>query len=260
MKTTEFIAWASSAWPEGLAEEWDNPGLISGSLDAEHSKALVTVDITAEVIDEAINQGCSLIVAHHPLLLGGIDSLREDLYKGSILATAIKHDIVLFAAHTNADVVSGGVSDALAKALGIENPRALDGNTEGHGRVGNVSPRTLGQLLEDVRNAIAPTAKPIAYIGDLDMPVETVALVAGSGMSFSDVADADVFITSDIKHHPALDFKQQQLISGPRALIDISHYGAESIWLRTLAEQLENLGLDTSISKVNTDPWDGVIQ
>ncbi len=259
MKTTEFITWASSAWPEALAEEWDNPGLISGSLDAEHSKALVTVDITAEVVDEAIKQGCSLIVAHHPLLLGGIDSLRQDDYKGSILATAIKHDIVLFAAHTNADVVSGGVSDALAKSLGIKNPRALDGNTEGHGRVGNVSPRTLGQLLEDVRNIISPTAKPIAFIGELDMPIETVALVAGSGMSFSDAADADVFITSDIKHHPALDFKQQQLISGPKALIDISHYGAESIWLRNLADQLENLGLDASISKVNTDPWDGVV-
>ena len=221
---------------------------------------LVSVDITSSVVDEAISEGCSLVVSHHPLLLGGVETLRQDLYKGSILATAIKNDITLFSAHTNADIVSGGVSDAFAKRLGIENPRALDGNLEGHGRVGRISPRTLRQFLQEIKTSIPPTAKPIAFIGDPNMTIESVALVAGSGMSFIDAVDADAFITSDIKHHPAVDFKEQQLITGPKALIDVSHFAAESVWLENLTEQLVDLGLEVHVSKVITDPWDGVVQ
>lgn len=260
MKTAEFLAWAESVWSASAAEQWDNPGLISGALDAEHSKALLTVDITAEVLEEAIESGCSLIIAHHPLLLGGIDSLRQDQYKGFILAKAIANDITLFAAHTNADVVTGGVSDLLAKSLGLEKTIALDGSPEGHGRVGQISPQSLGSFLQQIREAIPSSAKGISYIGNLQMTVQTVALVAGSGMSFAEETDADVFITSDIKHHPALDFKQQAQLNKQQALVEVSHYAAESIWLDGVRQQLLAFGLEAQVSQINTDPWDGVIR
>jgi dinuclear metal center YbgI/SA1388 family protein len=258
MKTSDFLSWAESVWPISASEDWDNPGLISGSLEAEHSKVLVTVDITNDVLQEAIDSHCTLIIAHHPLLLGGIDSLRQDFYKGALLAKAIKNDVSLFAAHTNADVVSGGVSDSLAKALGIQNTAALDGNPEGHGRVGEVSPQKLSKFLETIKKALPETAKGISFIGNLEMQVQTVAVVAGSGMSFANEVEADVFITSDIKHHPALDFKEQS--NAEKALVEISHYAAESIWLEGLSQQLIASGLEVVMSKANTDPWDGVFR
>ena len=260
MKTAEFLAWAESVWPASSAEAWDNPGLISGSLEQKHSKALITVDITNEVLEEALESGCTLIISHHPLLLGGIETLRQDAYKGSLLAKAIKNDIALFAAHTNADIVVGGVSDLLAKKIGIENAVALDGNIEGHGRIGKIKPQTLEKFLSNIQTQIPKTARGISYIGDLDSTVETVALVAGSGMGFAHEVKADVFITSDIKHHPALDFKEQTKIDGAGALVEISHYAAESIWLEGLSEQLSTTGLEVVVSKTNTDPWDGVLK
>lgn len=259
MRTAEFLAWAESVWPASSAEVWDNPGFISGSIEQEHTKALVTIDITNDVLDEAIESGCSLVIAHHPLLLGGIETLRQDGYKGYLLAKAIKNEIALFAAHTNADIVVGGVSDSLAKKFGIANAVALDGNPEGHGRIGKIRPQTLKAFLENIQSQLPNTAKGIAYIGDLKSTVETIALVAGSGMSFVNEIKADVFITSDIKHHPALDFKEQARIDGTAALVEISHYAAESIWLEGLSRQLSLTGLEVLVSKTNTDPWDGVL-
>ena len=259
MRTADFLDWAESVWPASSAEAWDNPGLISGSLEQSHSRALATIDITNDVLDEAINADCSLIIAHHPLLLGGIETLRQDTYKGKLLAKAIKNDIALFSAHTNADVAVDGVSDLLANKLGIENVMALDGTDVGHGRIGTIRPQSLLALLENIKAQIPKTAKGIAYIGDPGSTIETVALVAGSGIGFANEIKADVFITSDIKHHPALDLKEQAKIGGISALVDISHFAAESIWLEGLVRQLSTIGLEALVSKTNTDPWDGVL-
>ncbi len=256
MRTAEFLEWAESRWPRELAETWDNPGLISGNLDQEHKNVLVTVDITHEVVDEAIAKNCSLVVAHHPLLMGGLDTVREDLYKGRLLAHAIRNEIALFSAHTNADVVKNGVSDSLARAIGIQDAIALDGSHVGHGRVGKVKPTTLNDFLGKLKASLPETNRGISFIGDLNQNIESVAVVAGSGMSFVDQVKADVFITSDVKHHPALDFKQQSLIR-PQSLIEISHYAAESVWLEVLADELAGIGLEVILSSVNTDPWDG---
>ena len=256
MRTAEFLAWAESRWPSELAEAWDNPGLISGNLEKNHQRVMLSVDITLEVVEQAIAQECTLLVAHHPLLMGGIETLREDLYKGKLLTSAIKNDVSLFAAHTNADVVENGVSDSLAKAIGLRNVTALDGQKEGHGRVGEVDKTTLADFIQRLRALLPETTRGISYIGNLDQSIETVALVAGSGMSFVDSVSADVFVTSDVKHHPALDFKQQARIE-PRSLVEISHFAAESVWLEVAAEEIRALGLEAIISTVNTDAWDG---
>ena len=174
------------------------------------------------------------------------------------MAKAIKNDVSLFAAHTNADVVRGGVSDTLAKKFGIEKTTALDGNPEGHGRVGKITPQKLSKFLETIKKALPETARGISFIGNPEMQVQTVAVVAGSGMGFVNEVEADVFITSDIKHHPALDFKEQS--NGEKALVEISHYAAESIWLEGVSKQLLASGLEVVISRTNTDPWDGVFR
>lgn len=108
-----------AAYPPALAESWDSVGLVCGDPDDEVTSALVCVDVTAAVVDAALAQGAQLIVAHHPLLLRGVDSVAASTPKGALLHRLIRGGCALYSAHTNADKVRGGVSDALADLLGV---------------------------------------------------------------------------------------------------------------------------------------------
>lgn len=115
----EVIAVLDRAYPRRLAESWDSVGPVCGDPTEEVSSVLVCVDVTDEVVDAAIAAGAGLIVAHHPLLLRGVDSVAADTAKGRIVHRLIRAGIGLFSAHTNADSARPGVSDALADRLGI---------------------------------------------------------------------------------------------------------------------------------------------
>ena len=113
-------------WPLEGAESWDAPGLVSGSIAQQVSKVLLTVDVTAAVLDHAIETGANLIFAHHPYIMRGVTTLAEETAKGALLARAIRANVSIYAAHTNADIVTDGVSDVIAKALGLQSITALD--------------------------------------------------------------------------------------------------------------------------------------
>ena len=98
--------------PRRLAEEWDNPGLLVGSPHDEVRKILVALDVREETVECAIEDGCDLIVAHHPLIFRGLKAVRTDDVIGRKIARLIKADIAVFAAHTNLDSAAGGVNDA----------------------------------------------------------------------------------------------------------------------------------------------------
>jgi len=104
-------------WPLPLAEEWDAPG-FSISHSKQVKKVLLTVDVTPLVLAEANHKGANLILSHHPFLMRAGRSPSWDHLKGALVADAIRSGISLYAAHTNADVVPGGVSDTLAKRSG----------------------------------------------------------------------------------------------------------------------------------------------
>ncbi|KQU57265.1 Nif3-like dinuclear metal center hexameric protein [Rhodococcus sp. Leaf278] len=122
----EVIEVLDTAYPPHLAESWDSVGLVCGDPKAAVQQVLYTVDVTEAVVDEAIAWGADLIVAHHPLLLRGVDTVAADTAKGSVIHRLIKADCALFTAHTNADSADPGVSDALAAALGVIDTRPLD--------------------------------------------------------------------------------------------------------------------------------------
>ncbi|AVM01076.1 Nif3-like dinuclear metal center hexameric protein [Gordonia iterans] len=116
----EVVARLDDAYPPRLAESWDAVGLVCGDPADEVSAALVCVDVTEAVVDEALASGAQLILAHHPLLLRGVESVAADTPKGRLIHRLIRGGCALFAAHTNADKVRGGVSDALADVLGLQ--------------------------------------------------------------------------------------------------------------------------------------------
>jgi putative NIF3 family GTP cyclohydrolase 1 type 2 len=168
--------------------------------------------------------------------------------------------LAIFAAHTNADVAIGGVSQSLAAALGLTEISPLDAVT-GHGCVGTVSSQKLVDFARNVAKVLPPVAQGVRVAGDPERIVSRVGLVGGAGDGFLGQAlesKADVFITSDLRHHPTQDFIElSQLVEGP-ALMDISHWAAESIWLESAAMQLSKLHSDVefAVSEIRTDPWD----
>lgn len=250
-----------SLWPAAGAEEWDRPGLTTGRVSQTVSKALLCVDVTLEVLTEATVLGCELVVSHHPLLLKGVNFLGEDHLKGELVSFAVKNSLALYSAHTNADIVVDGVSDVLATHLGLSSstPLVSTGDGIGHGRIGKLkSPQSLLDYAEFVANSLPATHAPIRVAGDLGLLVETVAVVGGAGDSFIPEAQArgaDVLVTSDLRHHIALDAVSDP--SRPLALIDISHFAAESIWLKPTQLTLQRLIPEVSfvLSEVSTDPW-----
>lgn len=112
-------------YPIGSAESWDRVGLVTGDRGDHVNGILLTVDVTDGVIDQAIDLGANLIIAHHPLLLRGINAVDPDHPKGRMVIELIRRRIGLITAHTNADIPVGGVADSLARALGLRDTRPL---------------------------------------------------------------------------------------------------------------------------------------
>lgn len=251
-------------WPAAGAESWDAVGLVAGDPDAAVEHVHLAVDAVPATAREAVELGAGLLLTHHPLLLRGVTTIAESTYKGSVLATLVRGGSGLLAAHTNADVVTTGTSAVLADRLGVTEQRPLDPGSDpatGIGRVG-VLPEgtTLGALARKLVDLLPPTATGVRVSGDFDQPVRTVALCAGAGDSLLGhpaVLDADVYITSDLRHHPASEFREQALLGGGPALIDTSHWATEWLWLDVAAEQLRSrAGVRVTVSDLRTDPWD----
>lgn len=266
----QVVAAAENYWPSAGAENWDAPGLVVGDPNQSVKRILLSVDVTSQVLDEAIDGGFDLVISHHPYLMRGVTSLAENTLKGAVVARAIRHGVALFAAHTNADIVHGGVSDAIAAALGLAEVRPLEPSandvTVGHGRVGNLpAPMSLAAFAEAVASVLPATASGLRVAGSRDQQIKRVGVLGGAGDSFLAAAAAsgvDVYVTSDLRHHPAQDALESAGAAGRTfALVDVPHWAAESLWLRVAEQQLAGIFEDAQIvvSGICTDPWDFVV-
>jgi dinuclear metal center YbgI/SA1388 family protein len=255
-------------WPLEGAEPWDAPGLVTGDPDAAVERVLFAVDAVRSTVDEAIDARADLLIAHHPLLLRGVTTIAEDRYKGALLARLIRAQCALVAAHTNADVVEHGTSAVLAARLGLQDLRPIVPGADpalGLGRVGRLAePTTLGRLARLLAEILPATATGVRVSGGYDDAVETVALCGGAGDSLLGdpvVRAADVYITADLRHHPASEAREQALVGGGPALIDVSHWASEWLWLDAAASELREAlpGVEITVSELRTDPWDFTI-
>lgn len=248
-------------WPKASAQEWDSPGLSLGSPSQQISKVMLSVDVTLDVIQEAVSSGAQLLLAHHPLFFRGVTELGSETTKGSIVEAAIVNRLAVFSAHTNADIAQVGTANALANLIGIEQTEVLD-QESGHGLVGTLAtPESLIGFATRLAKLLPSVAAGLKVSGNPDTVVARVGLAPGAGDSFLDVAlrrELDVFITSDLRHHPALDFSSAVISGRKVALIDISHYAAESIWLSMAQKELTAMHPDVNfiVSELSTDPWD----
>ena len=125
MNIKEITNYLESIAPLAYQESYDNSGLIVGDANAEVNATLITIDCTEEVVDEAIESNCNLIIAHHPIIFSGLKKITGQNYVERTIIKAIKNDIAIYAIHTNLDNVSTGVSAKIAEILGVENCKIL---------------------------------------------------------------------------------------------------------------------------------------
>jgi len=164
VRVGDWVGVLDGMYDPSWAAEWDAVGLVTGDPAAEADSALFTVDFTEPVLDEAVEHGCRLVVAHHPLLLRGVHGVAESTPKGRLVSRLVREGIALFVAHTNADVAPDGVSDALAAEFGLLDvePLAPSPPDERYKLVTFVPPEHAEKLLDALADAGAGT------IGDYD--------------------------------------------------------------------------------------------
>jgi len=259
-RIADVVAALEERYPPAWAESWDRVGLVLGDPEAPAARVLFVVDCVPETVDEAEQVGADLIVAHHPLLLRGVSSVAPTTYKGRIVHRLIRAGIGLFTAHTNADVANPGVSDALAARLGLVDTRPLRPSpadpSRGSGRIGSLpAPMSLAELTAFAARALPPTTFGVRAAGDPALAVERVAVCGGAGdpyLADASAAGADVYLTADLRHHPA----SEHVASDGPALLDAAHWATERPWLDNAAELLRaDVSVQTVVSDVDTDPW-----
>lgn len=228
MTVKEIMNCITEIAPLQWQEDYDNAGLQVGDLNAEVHKALIALDVTEELIDEAVAKQCDLIVSHHPLIFRGLKHLTPQTYIERVVMKAIKHDIAIVSMHTNLDNSYLGVSRVLADKLGLTNlhllqPSEADPELCGAGMIGELAtPLEESDFLNLVANTIgSPCLRHSALTGK---KIQKVALCGGSGTPFMPDAlcqQADAYLTADIKYH---DFFTPE---GNILLVDGGHFETE---------------------------------
>ena len=276
-------------YPLRYAESWDHPGLIVGDLSAPVRRIEFAADPTMEVVRQAIERGTDLLVCHHPLLFRSVHEVSGLGVHGDIVRRLSQAGCALWVGHTNADAAYRGTGMAAADLFGLVDQRPLvpiDDPTAAHpvglGRVGSLpEPMTLEAFARRVADVLLRTELGVQVCGPLDATVRTVAVLPGSGDSLFDevrAAGVDVYVTSDLRHHPATDAIEQAryeaamrgrgigLGSGDAAirplLINTPHSAIESLWFHYALEDVPQAveratGERPQVywNRMNTDPW-----
>ena len=240
MTAKELVAPIEAFAPIALQESWDNCGFSVGNPSANVSKALVALDCTEEVLDEAIEEGCDIIITHHPLIFKGVKSITPGNSVGRIITKALKNDITIYAAHTNMDKASEGVSALMANRLSLKDVEPL--TDELLGLVGNLSsPMKAEDFIKFVKERF--DLERLRVSQPISEEISRVAVCGGSGHSFIGNAmgkGAQVYITGDITYH-------QFYCENGFMIMDIGHYCSEydvvSLFANILCENFPNFAV-----------------
>lgn len=232
MRTLEEIfAFLCRVAPLELQMEFDNSGLLIGRRSASIGKALLALDITDEVIEEAIEENAQLIISHHPIIFQKLRSVSDDGQDDRVLRMA-EHKIAAICMHTNLDIVDGGVNEVLIHLLGASCDETLD--AAGCGRIGSLpESMPLSSFLETCKSCLK--ANGLRYY-DAGRKVKRLAVLGGSGGdALYDAFEkgCDTLVTADIKYHQFLDAARLGI-----NLIDADHFCTENPVVPVLADKL----------------------
>lgn len=219
--------------PLELQMGFDNSGFQLGRKISPVSRVMLALDVTDDVVAEAINLGCELIVSHHPLIFHAVKKIDGSDPEGERQLTLIENNIAVISMHTNLDIADGGVNDVLIRMLGAEPEAALD---EGCGRIGELEAAIeLPQFLDFCKAILKVNG--LRYY-DAGRSVRKIAVMGGAGGDSLDIAfekGCDTYLTSDIKYHQFLRAAELKL-----NLIDADHFCTENPIIPVLHKTLSD--------------------
>lgn len=255
MKIKELTDLLEAYAPLRAQEEYDNCGLLVGDSGAEVSSALLCVDITEAVMDEAEELGVGMVISHHPIIFLPLRHLTGSGYEQRVVARAIRSDIALYACHTNLDSAPGGMGFFLAKQLGLSDVRLLTTTIDeqtGFGVIGRLAgPTDALDFLKGVAKTLDIGA--IRHSALPETPIRRVALCTGAGEGLipeARAAGADLFLSADLKFHHFLQ------AAGAMPVADIGHFESEYCAIALLSEIISK-NFSTFVvheSRRNTNP------
>ena len=257
MKVKSITAYLESVAPLALQEEYDNSGLIIGSGEEEVLGALICLDCTEAVIDEAIQKKCNLIIAHHPIIFRGLKTITGKNYVERVVLKAIRNKISIYAIHTNLDNVAQGVNKMICNKLGLTNCKFLLPSSSGKGKYGagmvGTLPTPMTEMAFLTKLKTVMKTDVIRHTTLLNKKVSKVTVCGGSGsflLPNAMASGAGVFVTADIKYHQFFDADNKILIA------DIGHYESEvftrEIFFDFIKQNFPNFAV--LLSEINTNP------
>ncbi len=223
-------------------KEYDNIGLILGDENMPVSRVVCCLDVTMNVIDEALNLGAELIISHHPMLFYPIKNISAETVLGRKLLKAAANGIAIYAAHTNLDFVRDGINDYVAQLLGLHNVTSLEPYIDGEigfGRVGELGNKVYCSVLKGEVESVLHDSY-VRTIGEPYAQVKRVAVINGGGGGDTKWVDAalkagaDCLITADVKHHVAVYAYESGL-----TIIEPQHFTMEHCYISRLVQILK---------------------
>ena len=248
----DIINIIESVAPLSYQEAWDNSGLQVGDRNAEIHAALLTVDVTESVVDEAISLGCDLIISHHPLIFKGLKHLTGGTPQERCVEKAIRNNIAIYSSHTSMDAYLHGVSGKIAEKIGVSDYRILiPSNTDsrvGLGVIGKLtSPMKWADFVKKVQQIFGCSLR---YVDACTEYVQIIAICGGAGAEFTGEAiqqGADTYITADMKYH------EMQAACGQIGVIDLDHWTSEH-FTREIFQELLQTHVPTYVAKTDKTP------
>jgi dinuclear metal center YbgI/SA1388 family protein len=241
----DLLAVLDAIAPFGLAEKWDNVGLMAGDPNQPVRGVLAALDPAEDLLREAEAIGTNVILTHHPLIFHPLKSIRLDQPIGRFLAAALRQETAVIGCHTNLDVIRQGVSDELAARLGLvaseplaDFERSGEGTEPsiGFGRLGRYPDSLSGpEFLERIFTGLEVAAVQVA--GRLPERIDTVAVCGGSGSGLVETAwrlGAQVLVTGEVKHSEA-----RWAEASGFCVIDAGHYPTENVVIPALVSRLQ---------------------
>lgn len=245
-KIKEVYDFINNIAPFDSAMEYDNVGLLIGNLNTEISSAIVSLDVTFDVIEEALNLGANLIISHHPVIFNPVKKISSS----DLIYKLIENKIAVISAHTNLDMAKGGVNDSLSYKIGLKDIGLLFIEGAPLGRIGNIEEMTVENFVDKIK--IDLSANAVRYVKG-SKNCKNIAVICGSGGDGVDVAisaGADTLLTGEVKYNH-FHYALQKGIN----LIEAGHFATENVIVPVLKKLISEkfFDLEFYISEKNTE-------
>jgi dinuclear metal center YbgI/SA1388 family protein len=256
MHCTDFVALMNHIAPLELAESWDNVGVLLQREERPVERVMLTIDVNAEVVAEALDRAVDAIVSYHPPIFAGLKRIVAHEPKGKLVAQLLHAGVLVYSPHTALDTVVGGVNDwlteafptsascAIAKVVGANDPRL------GQGRIADLStPLSLTECITRIKHHLAvPHVRVSRAAKHEHTVIHRVAVCAGAGGAVLTAVSADLLLTGEMRHHDILEHRARGV-----SVILTDHTNTERGYLPVLKRKLAERAPELSILISHTD-------